>query len=290
MQRPATRSQYAARIDKVVAYLSDRLDQPLTLDRLAAVGHFSPHHFHRIYRGMMGETVAETLRRLRLHRAAVELLHGSLTLDAVARRCGYGSSAAFGRAFALAYGLPPGEFRRRQGSAQPPPCPFANQEDTPMYEAKIERQPAIAVAALRHHGPYHDIGQAFGRLGAWAAGRGLDPVQARSFGLYYDDPESKPASELVADACIQVEETFAGDGEFERRTIAGGRYAAVEFVGPYAELERPYRWLFGEWLPASGEEAADAPVVEEYLNDPQSLPPAEWRTAIRLPLRGDAAP
>ena len=56
-------------------------------------------------------------------------------------------------------------------------------------------------------------------------------------------------------------------------------------TGPYAELERPYRWLYGEWLPASGHEAADAPVIEEYLNDPRSLPPPQWRTAICVPLR-----
>jgi len=26
-------------------------------------------------------------------------------------------------------------------------------------------------------------------------------------------------------------------------------------------------------------------VMEEYLNDPRSAPPSEWRTAICLPLR-----
>lgn len=37
--------------------------------------------------------------------------------------------------------------------------------------------------------------------------------------------------------------------------------------------------------PESGEEPADAPVVEEYLNDPRTLPPTEWRTEVWLPLR-----
>ena len=56
-------------------------------------------------------------------------------------------------------------------------------------------------------------------------------------------------------------------------------------VGPYAELDRAYTWLFGDWLPESGEEAADAPAVEEYLNDPRTVSPAELRTDIWLPLR-----
>lgn len=287
MNRPATRRSYATRVEKVVAHLADHLDQPLTLEQLAAIGHFSPFHFHRIYRGLMGETVADTLRRMRLHRAAVELVHGRHTLETIAYRCGYGSGAAFNRAFAQAYGMPPGAFRRRQDHAiQAPSCPDrASPEDTIMYEVRIEALPSRHVAALRHVGPYHDIGSAFGRLAAWAAGQGMRPGQQRSFGIYYDDPESKPGAELVADACVEVAPGQSVDGEVRTLTIAGGRHAVLVHTGPYAELERPYRWLFGEWLPGSGEEAADAPVVEEYLNDPQSLPPTEWQTAICVPLK-----
>jgi len=64
------------------------------------------------------------------------------------------------------------------------------------------------------------------------------------------------------------------------------RAAVLTFKGPYAELEAPYRWLFGTWLPASGEEPADLPCFEKYLNDPKVLPPTEWLTAVYLPLRG----
>lgn len=286
MQRDATQRSYAARIEKVVGHLSERLDQPLTLEALAAVGHFSPYHFHRIYRGLMGETVAGTLRCMRLQRAAVELLHGTSTLDAIARRCGYGSSAAFNRAFALAYVLPPGEFRRRGVAASAAPqIPHADPEDNTMYDVSIENRDPVNVAALRHRGAYHDIGSTFERLGAWAAGRGF--ADNRWFGVYYDDPDSKPAENLVSDACIEVPDDFALEGgDPKPLVIAGGRYAVLVHTGPYAELERPYRWLFGQWLPDSGEEAADAPPIEEYLNDPRTLPPTEWRTAVCVPLRG----
>jgi AraC family transcriptional regulator len=57
------------------------------------------------------------------------------------------------------------------------------------------------------------------------------------------------------------------------------------FRGPYAELERAYSWLYRDWLPASGEEPADQPAREDYLNDPKTTPPAEWLTAVMLPLR-----
>jgi DNA gyrase inhibitor GyrI len=53
-------------------------------------------------------------------------------------------------------------------------------------------------------------------------------------------------------------------------------------------LEGAYRWLNRDWLPASGQDPADQPAREEYLNDPRSLPPAEWQTAVMLPLRPGA--
>jgi len=59
----------------------------------------------------------------------------------------------------------------------------------------------------------------------------------------------------------------------------------VLHVGPYAELERVYRWLYGTWLAQSGEEPADAPTIEAYLNDARVVPPTGLRTEIWLPFR-----
>jgi AraC family transcriptional regulator len=46
-----------------------------------------------------------------------------------------------------------------------------------------------------------------------------------------------------------------------------------------------YDWLYGQWLPSSGREAADAPVFEDYLNSPRDTLPTELRTDIYLPLK-----
>jgi len=54
----------------------------------------------------------------------------------------------------------------------------------------------------------------------------------------------------------------------------------VTHKGSYAELEKPYDWLFGSWLPQSGEEAVDFPPFEEYLNDPKTTQPSELLTRI----------
>lgn len=77
MKKPGTVRDYGRRVEKVAAHIASLLDEALDLDTLAAVASFSPCHVHRIYRYVTGETAADTLRRLRLHRAAGELMQGA---------------------------------------------------------------------------------------------------------------------------------------------------------------------------------------------------------------------
>jgi len=94
-----------------------------------------------------------------------------------------------------------------------------------------------------------------------------------------------PVNDLRADACLAIPADCVPAGDLQVREIRGGRYAIVHHVGPYAELEHPYRWLYGSWLAQSGEEPDNAPTVEEYLNDARMVPPTELRTEIWLPIR-----
>lgn len=272
----------ARRIERVVEHIGSHLDADLDLERLAGVACLSPFHFHRIYRGVMGETVTETVRRRRLHRAAGELVEGLLPIPRVARRAGYSGVAAFTRAFSASYGIPPAAYRAR-GAAEPTPA-NRSRSDNAMPEAEIRTLAPVTVAAVAHRGDYQEIGHAFERLQAWAGSAGLIGPGTRFFGVFYDDPASVPKDRLTADACMTVPAgTVLPDG-IRQLEIAGGRYATLRHQGPYAELERTYRRLYRDWLPASGEEPADRPCIEEYLNDCRTLPPAEWLTDVCLPL------
>jgi AraC family transcriptional regulator len=273
------------RLERVFRWLADHLDEGVDLATLADVACLSPFHFHRIYHSMQGETVTETVRRLRLHRAAVELITGELPVQRVARRAGYGSQEAFTRAFKVAYGVPPARYR-----ASFVPIPTAGKredamETTMTYQATIRDTATIRVAALPHKGDYQKIGTTFERLGALAGAQNLFSPASRSFGIYYDDISVVPREALRSDACLTAPEGWTPEGELELREIRGGRYAVTLHVGPYAELERVYKWLYGTWLAQSGEEPADAPCIEEYLNDARTVPPTELKTEIWLPLR-----
>lgn len=281
MSTVRTQLSYAKRTARVTEHIAEHLDSVLELESLATIAHFSPWHFHRVYRELTGETVGDAVRRMRLHRAAGELLRSERELEQIAKRAGYGSSAAFSRAFAAAYGLPPGEYRRHgKWLDRTPP---ADQEIASMYDVSIAAFPGARLAAIEHRGDYQAIGSAFERAFIWATPRTALEMPPRSIGIYYADAPSVPVTELRAHAGVVVKSGTAGDAGIEIVEIPPMLCASVLHKGPYAELERPYRLLYRAWLPQSGREPADYPCFEEYLNDARE-PPSEWLTRIYLPL------
>jgi AraC family transcriptional regulator len=264
----------AGRIGRVVAALHRDLDRDWRLDDLAAIACWSPYHFHRIYRALQGETPDETLRRLRLHRAAVELIRSAADVERVARRAGYSSAAAFTRAFSSAYGRPPAAFRKQVATSK---------ENVTMYEVVISQQPARRLVGLPHLGDYQQIGSAFERLGPLAAARGLRAL-GPLIGVYFDDPQSTPREKLRSFAGAPCEGEAAPP--LETLELPAGRAASVIHKGPYARLLDAYDHLYAAWLPTSGEEPADSPCFEIYLNDPTQTPPTEWLTQVVMPLKG----
>jgi AraC family transcriptional regulator len=274
-------SGYSERLQRVVDYLAGHLDETLELDVLARVAHLSPYHFHRIYRGLLGETVNDTVRRLRLHRSAVDLLDRDLSIERVARRAGYASQAAFTRAFRAAYGEPPARYRGAQRTAQQDQA-----SDPDLFRVESIVLPELRVATIWHRGDYQLTSKAFERLMTIVATTGLLTPTTRTIGIYHDDPVSVPQNELRSTACISVPDEWTPSGELAEARIEGGRYARIVHTGPYTELRMAYDWLYQTWLPQSGEEPRNLPCLEEYLNDPRQVAAKDLATAVMMPLEG----
>src|SRR5262245_8168875 len=108
----ATLRDYQERILRVLVHIQCHLDHALDLEKLAAIAHFSPYHFHRVFRGMVGEPVKEHVRRLRLERAAGQLKATDRAVTQIAFDAGYETHEAFTRAFRATFEESPIEFRR----------------------------------------------------------------------------------------------------------------------------------------------------------------------------------
>ena len=287
MNKLHTKQSYQQRLERVVDYISQHLDQDLEVNQLAEVAHFSPYHFHRIYREMLGEPVNATVRRYRLHHAAYALISTEQPILTIAKNVCYGSVEAFSRAFSKAYGFTPAQYRKQRKThcflEAEPSLPQRHVRDMMMFNIEMMNLPEMRLIGLEHEGDYLQIGHKFDQLFMQAGTLGLLNENTRSFGLYYGDPESVPAEELRSAACVTVAEADIAKIEsdvYGEQVIPEGQYATLLFKGPYPEISTAYSWMFGEWLPNSGLQMGDFPPMEEYLNDPKGTAPEELLTRI----------
>lgn len=298
--KTTTRQDYQARLLRVLNHIRENLDTNLPLADLAHVACLSPYHFHRVFSGMLGESVAALVRRLRLERAAWQLNTSDAVILDLAYGAGYESHEAFTRVFRQAFNCSPSEFRRRQSPR--PVIPAASgihfspsshfqafsalhpQSEFMNLQTSIQTLAPLRVAAIRQLGPYAACGSAWDKLLGIMGPEGHLGPGTQMIGIGYDDPDHTPPEQIRYDAAVTVDEDFQAFGELTIREIPGGRYAVTTHEGPHDQLKQTYRELFGNWVPQSGHELADAPCFEVYLNDPGSTDPADLLTDIYLPL------
>ena len=274
---------YEKRLIRVLDHIHANPAGDLSLDALADVAAMSRFHWHRVFRAMTGETAAQTVRRMRMHRAAVAVISGADQVAAIAADVGYPSAASFTRAFTDVYGMTPLSFRKR-GDLRPFLPPLRNGE-TLMHPVTIRSDPARRLAAMPHSGPYHEINRTFEKLGATLGARGLYPQTGPMVGVYYNDPAATPPADLKSHAGVEAGPDMPIEAPLEEVGLPAGRLAVLTFTGPYAGLPAAYDQLYAIWLPASGEDPADRAAFEIYRNSPMDTPQEALITEICLPLR-----
>jgi AraC family transcriptional regulator len=290
--KPSTELDYRERIVRTLVHIQEHLDDALELDEVAAVAAFSRFHFHRVFRGLVGETLKGYIRRLRLERAARNLKRLDEPVTQIALQAGFETHESFTRAFGDMFGIPPSAYRTAHKPA-PDSDSGTHFGDVSGYRSpdygevppvEVKELPPMRLVFLRHVGPYDQVGATWGRLMAWAGMRGLLGPNMRLIGIVHDDPDVTPAGNIRYDAAVTVNRPVEPEGEFGVMDLAGGPYAVAAHHGPYDGLANTYRRIYGGWLPKSGHSLRDAPAFEQYLNSPQNTRPEDLLTLIHVPL------
>jgi AraC-like DNA-binding protein len=111
----------ADRLRELIDLVLASLDEPGADGRaLAERASFSRDHLDRLLSAATGETPVGLRRRLLLERSAWQLRAGGATVSEASAAAGYGSLAAFSRAFTRAYGQPPSAFARSRDAVELP--------------------------------------------------------------------------------------------------------------------------------------------------------------------------
>jgi len=294
--KDSTEQVYKKRILGVLIYIQQNLDRQMSLEELSKKAHFSPYHFHRIFRAVVNEPLKEHIRRLRLERAATNLRHTDRPVIDIAFEAGYQTHEAFTRAFKTAMDCSPSEFRsnndvrtqnhrsgihyNRRPTIKDLNLIFGDKK----MEMKIEDMEPARVASVRHVGPYNEVGAAWEKLCTFLGKEGNLGPNTRFIGICYDDPEVTPPEKIRYDASVTVDDDVTGEDDVVIQTIGGGQYAITSHFGPYDQLGKTYAELFRR-LMKDNREPRPEPCLEFYLNDPESTEPEDLVTDICVPLK-----
>ncbi len=298
-----TSVDYKERICCAINFISKNIKRDLSLEEIAEASSFSMFHFHRIFKAVVGETVASFTRRLRLELAANHLCYKQLNdITTIAIDCGFSSSQNFAKAFRKHFGITPSEYRKSKNgninskkqnalslrAIYDSDSMFMNQlnhERRITMNAEVREMPEYTVAYVRKIGPYvkTTCEPAFAELMQWAGPRNY-VVTGKVLAIYWDNPDVTPPEKCRFDACITVPEKIAPDGQVHIQTISGGPYAVYRFEGKLDGLHQAWDDAF-QWVCDSGYECNDTPFYESHYNNAAEHPEGKLILDICIPLK-----
>ena len=293
-------NEYQRRICRAIDFVTRNLADNPTVVEIARAAPFSQYHFQRLFKALVGESVAEFTRRLRLETAARRMMHGSGGDDitGLALDLGFSSSQNFAKAFKKHFNVSPTQYaanaRNLQGEEHGEDS--TDQGSVPSFELPhssnaiadvVVRQIAsMKVAYRRHIGSYEDpeVQKRFDELQTWATARGLDDEQSY-LGIPWDEATITPDGKCRFDACLIVpEDSWFGTG-VNLQELPAGRYATYRSEIRNHDFDLPWTHLMRSWLPTSGYEPADGPRFELYHSDGTADSEGRWDIEICLPVK-----
>ncbi len=283
--KSSTREEYLKRVNIVVDYINNHLDEELDLQKLAEMSNLSTYHFHRIMKAFLGETLGAYIIRVRLETAVRLLRYTDLPVEQIAYSVGYEMPSSLSKSFKQFYDITPLEYRNNKNFVIMKPVQL--NPDLKLKSPKVIDIETKKAIYIRLTGAYSELDfcGAWGKLWAYVKENKLFSAGIEHISIYHDDPKVTTSEKLRTDVCLVLPKPAEPKGEIGVKEIAGGKYAVFLYQGPYTNLGIVYDTIFAQWLPDSGYELRNAPLYEKYVNDPSRTEEAKLKTEIYIPLQ-----
>lgn len=291
---------YIQRVNLAIDYIVSHLFEPLRLDEVARVAHLSPFHFHRVFQSVVGLTITDFVKRLRLEKALHLMAHSRKTsLTQIAVSSGFASSSDFSRCFKQRFGVPPSVFNINQWRSDHlteltktlPETARTNhinhlpgRSNPDHFKVRIRELPARTVAYIRVPNPYQGdaVPKATDRLIAWARNHSF--AERQWLGYQWDNPEVTALKDCHYYVAVEAEK-FVSKGEIGRYRFPPMVVAQVEIKGGLDLELRALQWLYGSWLPRSGFVPDDQPGFESWIGPPFAHGMDYFELHVQLPVK-----
>lgn len=282
-------NDYQKRINIAQVYIQNHLDDDITINDIATEACFSPYHFHRIFASNVGESVYAYIKRLRLERAASELMWKDDSIIDIAKRAHFKNSASFSKAFKEYFGESPSMqkdklktiIKNRKTELQ-----IFSAEDVNLKEPEIIEIDSLEMVSYKGQGACLETGYA-----TWKAFEeeleklGYNYREHRRFGIARDNRFITEEMLQRYEACILMPNDLPISDILFRQTFMGGEYAVFTHIGPYIELCKTAIAIMTIWLPNCEYKLRDVPFFEEYINHPNDVDDKDLITKLYVPIK-----
>jgi AraC family transcriptional regulator len=280
--------EYQKRLNRALSYIRENLDKPLSLGDVAKAACFSEFHFHRVFSSLMHETLGEYITRKKLEHAAIKLAYlPAPHVTAIADEVGYASVSSFSKAFNQWFGCRPTDIQqikqrldlgggklqtKYEKSIEANQLFVSDKENDEHFAAlnarvKVRVEPATTVVYVTSPKGYDvdSIRRTWTQLFQLIEDAGIDWNSCERFSVSHDHPGLTPAERCRYDACVSVPKDNITKLDLPTALIPAGRYAVYPVEGPEASILDQYLEFYTVWMPQSGYEPENFPVVEHYL-------------------------
>lgn len=300
-----TSKEHLKRIRKVLNYINQNLGEELSLEKLAEIGSYSPFHFHRIFRGIVNETLQGYITRIRMEKSAMMLsLKKNQNLEGIYTEVGFQSNSTFSKTFKKYFGISPSMFRKMS------PEKFSkirqnfsnNGQKEVVFEqylyninqmknymetnAKIEikEMPEMHLASVLSIG-VQNVENAYNKLISWAVSKHLFPREnVKMITIYHDSFKVTAPDKVKIHACMLLDEPIKNDGEIFSETLSKGKYIVGSFFIGIHEFEKAWQGLF-LWMNENGYQYRKTNPYEIYHNNFQEHPQKKCLVDFCIPIQ-----
>jgi AraC family transcriptional regulator len=282
-----TPMDHLARIQAAIDYIEDRLREPISVSEVARAAGFSPWHFQRVFSSMVGQTLKEYIRKRRLTSALVDLGSTDKRIIDIALDYQFESQESFSRSFKVMFHRTPGECRKEGiRSIVPVSKPRITYEYLDHLYGGITMQPRIVALNEKKV-----VGFGARFISVLSPDKNNDAIIPPLWDEFHQRKDEIPnriadteigyceavpvdqrkhTDECFYLACTEVNSVSSIPDGMTLRIIPPGRYAVFTHRGNLGEgstvdqLGHTYSYIYGSWLPKSGEELREAPDFEYY--------------------------
>ena len=295
---------YICRINAVIDFIENHLDENLNIEELSRVAQFSQFHFHRIFRAFMGEPLYAFITRLRVERAAALLPGSPAKITDIAFDLGFDDSATFARAFKKQFGVSASRWKadkNRKIHQASHALPGYNElklntgnDEVECTTIEDQQMPSTELFYVRYRGPYAGDYRLFARLHRQLMEAlqhaPIEWNQQSGFYVIYHDPlgitedERLRISYGVAAASSGAAHLNGSDG-LGRLTITAGRYLFCRFALANHEYGRAWTTVYRDILPQRGLQPAEGYCFEHYFTDCYDQATKKTAVSIAVPVK-----